>query len=89
LASGIFKFHALNRVTNRVDAAGTTKYAYTAGGQLWTEDGPWSNDTVTNLYTSRLRTGLSLAQPTGKWTNSFGYGLNLYAPTKTRHVPRK
>jgi hypothetical protein len=31
-----------------VDAAGTTKYAYTAGGHLWTEDGPWSNDTVIN-----------------------------------------
>jgi RHS repeat-associated protein len=68
-----FQYDPLNRVTNMVDAAGTTKYAYAAGGQLWTEDGPFSNDTVTNSYNNRLRTALSLAQPTGKWTNSFGY----------------
>lgn len=56
-----------------VDAVGTTTYAYTAGGQLWTEDGPFSNDTVTNIYVNRLRTALSLQQPTGLWTNGFGY----------------
>ena len=56
-----------------VDAVGTTKYSYTAGGQLYTEDGPWSNDTVTNIYVNRLRTKLSLQQPTGVWTNNFGY----------------
>ncbi len=67
------QYDALNRVTNMVDAAGTTKYAYAAGGQLWTEDGPWSNDTVTNTYSYRMRTGLSLAQLTGRWTNEFGY----------------
>ena len=68
-----FEYDALNRVTKMVDAAGTTIYSYAAGGQLWTEDGPWSSDTVTNSYSNRLRTGLSLAQPTGSWTNSFGY----------------
>jgi RHS repeat-associated protein len=67
------QYDPLNRVTNMVDAVGTTKYAYAIGGQLWTEDGPWSNDTVTNIYTSRLRTGLRLQQPTGVWTNAFGY----------------
>ena len=56
-----------------VDAADTTKYAYTAGGQLWTEDGPWSNDSVTNTYTYRMRTGLALQQPAGVWTNGFWY----------------
>jgi len=35
-----------------VDASGTTTYAYAIGGQLWTEDGPWSNDTVTNIWNS-------------------------------------
>jgi len=68
-----FKYDALNRVTNMVDAVGTTSYGYAAGGQLWTEDGPWSSDTVTNLYSYRLRTALGLAQPTGAWTNGFGY----------------
>jgi|GEM_PF-683626 len=56
-----------------VDAVGTTVYSYAGGVQLWTEDGPWSSDTVTNTYNNRLRTGLSLAQPTGSWTNGFYY----------------
>jgi len=68
-----FQYDPLNRVTNMIDAAGTTKYAYTAGGFLWTEDGPFSNDTVTNGYTYRLRTSLALKQPTGVWTNGFWY----------------
>ena len=68
-----FQYDALNRVTNMVDAAGTTIYSYAAGGQLWTEDGPWASDTVTNSYSNRLRTGLSLAQAAGSWTNAFKY----------------
>jgi RHS repeat-associated protein len=68
-----FTYDALNRASNMVDAVGTTAYGYAAGGQLWTEDGPWSSDTVTNTYNTRLRTALSLAQPTGRWTNGFGY----------------
>lgn len=51
---------ALSRVTNMVDAVGITKYAYTAGGQLWTEDGTFASDTVTNTYQNHLRTALSL-----------------------------
>ncbi|MCL4786803.1 MAG: hypothetical protein KJ070_08425, partial [Verrucomicrobia bacterium] len=50
-----------------------TTYAYTGGGQLWTEDCPFSNDTVTNSYTSRLRTGLAFQQPAGLWANGFWY----------------
>jgi hypothetical protein len=53
--------------------AGTTKYAYTAGGQLWTEDGPFASDTITNIYFNRMRTNLSLQQPTGAWTNAFRF----------------
>jgi len=68
-----FQYDPLNRVTNMVDASGTTKYAYAAGGQLWTEDGPFSSDTVTNTYNNRLRTALSLQQAAGYWTNGFGY----------------
>src|SRR4029077_5845033 len=52
---------------------GTTKYTYTASGQLLTEDGPFANDTVTNIYSNRMRVGLGLQQPTGAWTNGFGY----------------
>jgi RHS repeat-associated protein len=68
-----FAYDALNRLTNMVDAAGTTKYTYAAGGQLFTEDGPFADDTVTNIYSNRLRTGLSLKQPVGLWTNGFSY----------------
>ena len=60
-------------MTNMVDAVGTTKYTYTVGDQLLTEDGPFASNNVTNTYLNRLRTALSLGQPTGVWTNGFGY----------------
>src|SRR5439155_12877431 len=69
----ISAYDMLNRLTNMVDAVGENKYAYTAGGQLLTDDGPFASDTVTNTYVSRLRTALSLQQPTGVWTNGFAY----------------
>jgi len=56
-----------------VDAAGTTRYSYTAGNQLLTEDGPFASDTVTNIYNNRQRVALRLQQPTGVWTNGFGW----------------
>src|SRR6266511_6469609 len=61
-------------LTNAVDAAGTTKYTYTANGQVLTEDGPWTSDTVSYAYNNaRRRSGLTLQQPTGNWTNGFTY----------------
>ena len=40
---------------------GQAKYTYYAGGLLNTEDGPWTNDTVTLTYNNaRLRSWLSL-----------------------------
>ena len=63
----------LNRLTNMVDALGTTKYTYTIAGQLFTEDGPFADDTLTNFYHAGLRTNFSLQQPTGAWTNSLAY----------------
>ncbi|MGD1089603.1 MAG: hypothetical protein ABR955_12910, partial [Verrucomicrobiota bacterium] len=57
-----------------VDAVGTTAYSYDPVGQLLSENGPWTNDTVSYTYTNRLRTGLSLLQPnTSPWTESYGY----------------
>ena len=57
-----------------VDAAGTTKYAYT-NGLLVSEDGPWSSDTVSyNYNAARLRSQMVLIQPTGNaWTNTYLY----------------
>jgi len=43
-----------------VDAADDTVYAYTGGGQLFTETGPFASDTVTNTYVQRMRVALSL-----------------------------
>jgi YD repeat-containing protein len=67
-----------------VDAAGTTKYTHYTGGLLNTEDGPWTNDTVTNTYNNaRMRSGLVLQQPTGTWTNGFGYDAAHRLTTET------
>src|SRR5205823_11169999 len=61
-------------LTHMVDATGTTKYTYYAGGLLNTEDGPWASDTATYTYNNaRLRSGLVLQQPTSTWTNGFTY----------------
>jgi YD repeat-containing protein len=63
----------LTRLVKMVDASGTNQFAYYAGGLLKTEGGLWASDTVTNFYSSRLRTSLVLQQPTGTWTNQFTY----------------
>ena len=69
----------MNRLTNMVDATGTNKYTYTAAGRLFTEDGPWADDTVTNIYSNGMRVNMNLQmpgnpyQPTSPWTNQFGY----------------
>ena len=71
-----------------VDAADTTVYSYTAGNQLLTEDGPFASNNVTSTYINRLRTALSLQQPTGSWTNGLGYDsarrlTNVISPAGT------
>src|SRR6266566_1773452 len=71
-----------------VDAADTTVYSYTAGNQLLTEDGPFASDNVTSTYVNRLRTALSLQQPSLTRTNGFGYDsarrlTNVISPAGT------
>src|SRR6516162_4488125 len=46
-------FDALNRLTNRVDGLGSTVYAYDAAGQLLSEGGLWTDDTVSFTYNNR------------------------------------
>src|SRR5205807_2210211 len=42
--------------------------------QLLSEDGPWSDDTVSYTYNNRLRNSLSLQQPTADaWTQTYAY----------------
>ncbi|MCL5096872.1 MAG: hypothetical protein M1608_04975, partial [Candidatus Omnitrophica bacterium] len=64
----------MNQLTNMVDAAGTTKFAYTDAGDLLSEEAPWTYSKVTYGYHAsvpHLRTSLSLQQPTGNWTESY------------------
>jgi YD repeat-containing protein len=67
------QYDAHQRLTNLVDAVGTSVFGYWPGGQLRFEDGPWASDTLTNTYTRGRRTALLLQQPAGSWTNAFGY----------------
>jgi RHS repeat-associated protein len=64
-----------NRLTNMVDALGTTRFTYASFGALLSEDGPWENDTVTYTYDNgRRRNGLSVqAANASRWTQSYTY----------------
>jgi RHS repeat-associated protein len=75
VSHGIVKqYDVLNRLTNMVDAIGTTTYNYTSAGQLQTEDGPWVDDAISYGYNNRLRTSLNLSAPNASaWTESYGY----------------
>lgn len=70
-----FAYDANGRVTNMTDSVGTTTYTYSDFGQLLSEDGPWSNDTVTYSYaTNMLRSGLKLQQPYSQdWSQTYAY----------------
>jgi len=42
---------------------------------MLTEGGLFASDTVTNTYSNRRRVALALQQPSGLWTNGFGWDL--------------
>jgi RHS repeat-associated protein len=62
-ATNQLAYAALNRVTNLVDAVGTSRYGYSSGGMLISEDGPWDQDMVQTTVANRLRTQLTLPLP--------------------------
>ena len=68
-----YAFDALNRLTNMVDAVGTTAFSYTPSGRLQTENGPWASDTVTYTYVEGLRTAMSFQSATSNFSLSYGY----------------
>ena len=69
------KYDAAGRMTNMVDAAGTTVLGYTSVGAVSSENGPWSDDTISYLYnTNRQRSSLSMLQPSAAaWTQTYIY----------------
>jgi len=66
-------YNSLNQLATMTDAVGVTTFQYTPIGQLASETGPWSDDTVSNTYVEQLRTALNLAQPSGSWSQSYTY----------------
>ena len=70
------------RLTNIVDAAGTTKHTYYAGGLLWTEDGPNlalpNTSRITNAFDSVGRlTSTRLLSSGSSLLNAHAYLYNL------------
>lgn len=70
-----FAFDKNSRLKTMVDGVGSSSYTYADFGALLTEDGPWSDDTVTYGYTSaRRRQSLAIALPAGPaWTQTYAY----------------
>lgn len=63
-------YDALNRLTNRVDAAGTTRYSYAmlgSGRRTMSESGLWATDTVTVTNRYGRRAGLTIQQPSSSF----------------------
>ncbi len=85
-ASLVMAYDAVDRVTNLVDAVGTSQFTYSPSGRLLTEDGPWPSDTVTLSYANDLRYSLTLQHPTSAaWTESYTFDavrrlLNMSSP---------
>ena len=68
------RYDNLNRLTNMVDGVGTTVYGYDNAGQLLSEDGPWSNDTVSYTYQNRRRATMSELMSSGApWAQNYQY----------------
>jgi RHS repeat-associated protein len=74
-----FRFHRLaydnlNRLVGLVDQAGTTGFTWTDGNQVASEDGPWSEDTVSYAYLGRQRQSHSVVQPNASpWVQGYVY----------------
>lgn len=68
-----FSYDAVDRLTSMADAVGTTAFTYTPAGQLATESGPWASNIVSYSHSQQLRTALNLTQPSGSWSQNYGY----------------
>jgi len=72
-----YSFDPLSRLRAMTNAAGVTVFAYTQAGELQSEGGLWSGDTVYNNYRAGLRTDLGILTAGGgsySWFQTYGYG---------------
>jgi YD repeat-containing protein len=69
-----YGYDVLNRLTNMVDAVGTTAFAYNNRGLLSSENGPWSSDTVEYEYAFGYLDKMRLERPsTSDWVVEYDY----------------
>lgn len=68
-----YQYDGLNQPTSEaVSGLFTSTFTYHPGGALKTEDGPFTSDTITYaINATGLRSGLSIQQPTGSFTNGY------------------
>lgn len=67
-------YDAVNRLTNMTDIVGESSFGYEPSGQLQSEDGPWSSDTISYDYLQQQRRSLSLLQPSANpWSQTYTY----------------
>jgi RHS repeat-associated protein len=82
-----FRYDVLNRVTNMVDAAGVTRYTYGVAGDLTSEDGPWTGDTVSATQTNGLRASLAVAADAGVPPQAWAYGYDSMSRLRAMSSP--
>lgn len=84
----LFAYDELNRITQEsVTNVFTSSYAYHPGGALKSEDGPWTSDTITYYTNSAgLRSGFSIQQPVGSFTNGYAYDAGHRITNVTSHA---
>jgi len=68
-------YDALNQLTNLIDGIGTTRYTYTAIGQLASEVGPWPTNGINYTYNQGHRTSMSITSVVSTLDFTYGYDL--------------
>lgn len=75
-ANVTLEYDALNRVKQMTDGLGISTYTWRRGNLLESENGPWTNDTLTygwHATAPGLLTGMTLEPSSGTWGQSFVY----------------
>jgi RHS repeat-associated protein len=68
-----FSYDANNELLTMVDQVGTSTFTWTSNSLLASETSPWTSNTLSYGYSQGHRTSLSLTQPSGSWSQTYGY----------------